>query len=441
MAASAVPADEAAEPTPPARGALEIALLPVSAFRLAGRFFVPLAIWFSAGAIVRYLLIQGISHLGRGSHGGLRHAVVLLPLSVAVLASLMVAIGMLFTLGRGLSVIKDPDEPYVAAIGRTLFPFVLVYLSWNLYTTDLRDVLRADAQRLVTAGDEMNAGYILELPIAVCLAVAVVAWGLRVLCERRYEARHGRTMGVLTAFFEVNFSLYALYSVMQLVLRAKRWLTDRVFWQAIAHTLHVKGPGPIKDALVLPLVWLAIAAIVYGLEMDGRESIRGTPLERFPDRFEGRRLRLAEVASRSLREKYVPVVHAVRLAHRAGAPVFAWFCLCYVAIGVLLDPLQRGVIALIGTDHTVRFWNLTLVPVEFGHRMVAEILRLALLAATFDLVMRRVNGGTPAPDRTEPPSLSDGTPASDRPEPTGVSDGIPAPDRPAPPTDPDAGDA
>ncbi|MEV0405957.1 hypothetical protein [Actinoallomurus sp. NPDC050550] len=467
MAAS----DEAAEPTPPAGGALEIALLPVSAIRLAGRFFVPLAIWFSAGAIVRYLLIQGISHLGRGSHGGLRHAAVLLPLSVAVLASLMVAIGMLFTLGRGLSVIKDPDEPYVAAIGRTLFPFVLVYLGWNLYTTDLRDVLRADAQRLVTAGDEMNAGYILELPILVCLAVAVVAWGLRVLCERRYEARHGRTMGVLTAFFEVNFTLYALYSVMQLVLRAKRWLADRVFWQAITHVVHVPGPGPVKDALVLPLVWLAIAAIVYGLEMDGRETIRGTPLERLPDRLEGRRRRLAEVASRSLREKYVPVVHAVRLAHRAGAPVFAWFCLCYVAIGVLLDPLQRGVIALIGTDHTVRFWNLVLVPVEFGHRMAGEILRLALLAATFDLVMRRVNGGTPAldspapadanggtpapdrpgpagvndgapaPDRPGPAGVNDGAPAPDRPGPAGVSDGTPVPDRPAPPTDPHAGDA
>src|SRR2546421_6911448 len=35
--------------------------------------------------------------------------------------------------------------------------------------------------------------------------------------------------------------------------------------------------------------WLAIAAIVYGLEMDGRETIRGTPLERLPDRLEGRR--------------------------------------------------------------------------------------------------------------------------------------------------------
>jgi hypothetical protein len=418
MAASAAPAAEPADPAEPSRpagrrdGALGTVLLPVSAFRLAARFFVPLAMWFSAGSIIRYLLLQGISHLGSGGHPGVRRAVVLLPLSVAVLASLVVTIGMMFTLGRGLSVIKDPDEPYVTAVGRTLFPFVLVYLGWNLYTTDLRDVLRADAQRRVNTGDVMNVGNVLDLPIAVCLLVAVVAWALRVVCERRYEEKRVRTMGVLTAFLEVNVALYTLYSIMQLVIAARNWLADRVFWRAITHVLPASRPGPVKDALVLPLVWLAIAAIVYGLEMHHREAIRGTPLERLPDRLDGRRRRLAEVASRSLRDKYVPVVHALRLTHRAGAPVFAWFCLCYVAIGLLLDPLQRGVVALFGTDHTVRFWNLVLVPIEFGHRMVGEILRLALLAATFDLVMRRVNGG-----------------------------GTPAPDRPAPETDPDARDA
>jgi hypothetical protein len=37
-------------------------------------------------------------------------------------------------------------------------------------------VLRADAQRLADAGDGMNAGNILDLPINVALVVAVVAW-------------------------------------------------------------------------------------------------------------------------------------------------------------------------------------------------------------------------------------------------------------------------
>jgi hypothetical protein len=81
--------------------------------------------------------------------------------------------------------------------------------------------------------------------------------------------------------------------------------------------------------------------------------------------------------------------------------VFAWFCLCYVAIDAALDRVQRGVIMMFGTDHSVRFWNLPLVPIEFGHRLLHEILRLALLAAMFDLVMRRVSAGRPAPDRPE----------------------------------------
>ena len=403
--------------------------LPVDALRLAARHFVPLAQWFSAGAIARYLLIQGISHLGHGSHGGIRRALVLLPLSVTVLASLVVTIGMLFVLGRGLSVIDDPEERYAAAIGRALFPFVLIYLGWNLYTTDLREVLRADAQRLADAGDAMDAGNILDLPILVCLVAALVAWALRFLCERLNEsalagrsrpslppragssptrplrslvalAPPGRTLELLAAFFEVNFTLYGLYSIVQLARAGQHWLADRVFWHAVAGDLP--GPGPVEDALILPLVWFAIAALVYGVEMGHREAIVGTPLEKVPGRLTGRRRRLAELTSRGPRDKYVPVVHAVRLVFRAGAPAVAWFCLCYVAIGALMDRVQRGVIFLVGTDHSVRFWNLVLVPVEFGHRLVYEVLRLALLAAMFDLATRRarpVSAGTPAEDR------------------------------------------
>ncbi|WP_329252783.1 hypothetical protein OG417_09545 [Actinoallomurus sp. NBC_01490] len=383
-------------------GLLSVLALPVAALRLAARSFVPLALWFGAGAIPRYVLIQAISELGHGSEPGLRRMLVLVLLSVVVLISLVVTIGMMFTLGRRLDVIKDPDEPYAAAIGRTLFPFVLIYLGWNLYTDDLREVLRADAQRLADAGDHLDIGKILNVPIPVALVVAVVAWGLRVLAERRHEARPGRVLAVLVAFLEVNFTLYALYSIVQLVRAAQRWITGRVFWHALTGRLSLPDAGPVEQALVLPLVWLAIAAVVYGLERHDREAIEGTPLERLADRLTGRPRRLAELAGRGAREKYVPVAHAVRLVFRAGAPVFAWFCLCYVAIGALMDRAQRGVIALIGTDHTVRFWNLVLAPVEYGHRLVYEILRLALLAAMFDLVMRRAGGGTPAPDRPAP---------------------------------------
>jgi hypothetical protein len=383
-------------------GAMPVALLPVSALRLAVRYFVPLALWFCAGSVARFLLIQAISHLGHGSHLGIRRTVVLVPLSIMVLVSLVVTIGMMFTLGRGLSVIADPEEAYGAAVARTLFPFVLTYLAWNLYVVDLREVLRTDAQRLVDQGDSMNAGYLLQLPIAACLAVAVVAWILRLFSERRYDTSPNRLLAVLTAFFEVTFTLYALYSIVQVVRSGQRWLTGRTAWHSFADAVHLPSLQPVGDALVLPLVWFAIAAIVYGLEMRDRELISGTRLEKIPDRFGERPRHLAEVAGRSMREKYVPVLHAARLVFRAGAPVAAWFCLCYVAVGALTDRLQRGALWLLGTDHTVRFWNLALAPAEFGHRLLQEILRLALLAAMFELVMRRTSARTPAPDRPEP---------------------------------------
>ncbi len=403
-------------------GRWPVALLPVSALRLAGRYFVPLALWFSAGTIARYLLIQGISRLGQ--HAGAGKAVILLPLSVTVLASLIVTIGMLFTLGRGIAAIHDPAEPYVTAIGRTLFPFVLLYLGWNLYVADLRDVLRADAQRLADAGNALNAGNLLDLPILTCLVATLVAWTLRYACERRYGAQPSRTLELLVAFFEVNFTLYGLYSVVRLVREAQHWLADRVFWHAISGALNLPGPGPVADALILPLVWFAVAAIVFGLEMREDEAIRGTPLERV--RLTGQRRRLAELTSRGMREKYVPVVHAVRQVFRAGAPAVAWFCLCYVAVGALTDRLQRAVVTLVGADHTVRFWNLALTPIEFGHRLLAEILRLALLAAMFDLVTRRVSGGRSAAARPEP-GTGPGADAASRVRPSPPPSSAPAP--------------
>jgi hypothetical protein len=403
--------------------------LPLTALRLAGRCFVPLALWFGVGAILRFLLIRGISEIGHGGDLGFRRALVLLLLSVVVLMSLAVTIGMMFTLGRRLEVIEDPDEPYLTAIGRTLFPFVLIYLGWNLYTDDMREVLRADAQRLADAGWFTDVGNIFDVPISLALGIAVCAWVLRLLAERRYEARPGRVAGVLVAFFEVNFALYTLYSIVQLLRAAQRWVTGRVFWHALTDGLNPPSAGPAGDALILPLVWLAITLIVYGLKMRDRQAIEGTPLERLADRLAGRltgrRRRLAELAARGAGRKYVPVAHAVRLVFHAGAPVFAWFCLCYVAIGALMDRAQRGVIALIGTDHSVRFWNLVLTPVEYGHRLVHEILRLALLAAMFDLVMRRGGEGTPAPGRPEPatgPDACAASPARTSPAPT------PAPD-------------
>lgn len=326
--------NEGGRTTGSAEGWRDALVLPVAAVGLAGRCFVPLAMWFSAGSIVRYLLLQGVSWLGHGDHLAVRRSVVLLPLSVAVLASLAVSIGMLFTLGRRLAVVRDPEERYAAAIGRTLFPFVLIYLGWNLYQSDLKELLRFDAQRLADAGDAMDAGTVLRLPVLVCLVVAAVAWGLRVLCERRSGERPGHVLAALTAFFEVNFTLYGLYSITQGFIAARNWLTGRVFWHAITDTVGLPSAGPVLNALVLPLVWLAIAAIVFGVEMREQDLIEGTVLERLAGRLGGRSRRAAEVAGRSLREKYVPLAHAVRLVFRAGAPVFAWFCLCYAPCSV-----------------------------------------------------------------------------------------------------------
>lgn len=207
------------------------------------------------------------------------------------------------------------------------------------------------------------------------------------------------------SFFEVNFTLYGIFSIGVVAGTIGDWISGRNLWKDVTDLpglgFVLSAVPHVKDALVLPLVWFAVAAVVYGLELSGREVVAGTRLEPLHERLAGRPRRLGELVSRNLREKYVPLLHAARLVFRAGGPVVALFCLCYVAIGIGLDLAQRGVAALIGPVHTVQFWNVALVPMEFAHGLLYEVLRLALLVAMFDLAVSArdpaVSARTPAP--------------------------------------------
>ncbi|MGI8329115.1 hypothetical protein ACRYCC_04065 [Actinomadura scrupuli] len=384
--------------------------LPLDALRLAIRFLVPLTIWYGAGRIIRHLLLLAISHVGHGRFPAERRVLALLLLSLVVLVSLAVTIGMLLTLARGLrrAPLEQPlrEESYRAAVFRSLLPFVIVYLAWNLFQADAHDALRFDAQRLGDQGNALEAGSVfIGIPLTLALAIMIVAWSLRMVCERWHWRSPGRVSASLVAFFEVNFTLYGVLSIGVVAASIGSWIGDRNLWQDLAEVPGLAFAGslvpPVKDALVLPIIWFAMTAVVYGVELRGRDVVTGTRLEALHERFSGvggadrPADRAGREVGRGFRDKYVPLLHAGRLAFAAGGPAAALFCLCYVAIGIGMDAAQRTAAALIGPAHTVQFWNVALVPLEFGHGLLAEVLRLALLAAMFDLV---ISARTPASD-------------------------------------------
>nr|BFE85966.1 hypothetical protein GCM10020093_085670 [Planobispora longispora] len=110
----------------------------------------------------------------------------------------------------------------------------------------------------------------------------------------------------------------------------------------------------IVDALVEPLTWLTVAALVYGaFAQDTRAVVRGTRLDTVADRMDRTHALTRTTVTRSttgFQERWIPPANAFRLVTRGGAALFGMFCLCYVVIHVGTEYADRAARALVGND-------------------------------------------------------------------------------------------
>lgn len=400
-------------------------LLPVRTLWFAGRFLLPLALWFSAGRLGHYLLIQGGTTISHGSFEQLRRIAALLIFTLVVLLTVTVTIGMLAALRPGLRSGQDEDhEPFPALVGRALFPFVIIYLAWNLFTDDLREFQRVDLERhLFDRSSSADAGKALIIEVLwVAVAATLGAWALKALCERWYDRSGNGAVGMVTAFFECAFAFFGVSAAFASLAGVKSWITGRVVWDAASTTLMNEASGFMSvwkafgglvavmlNTLVLPMIWFTVAALAYGVAVapdDHRAALAGTRLEGAAGRVAGtetRRRRLADVVTVGFRERWVPFVYAVRLMARAGAPVYGMFVLSWVVVDFGAAYAFRGVLHLIGPGHVPAAWPPILVPIDFATAFVTQVLHAALLVATFDLVISRA-GEAEVSDETAAPA-------------------------------------
>ncbi|GAA4640681.1 hypothetical protein GCM10023196_107200 [Actinoallomurus vinaceus] len=371
-------------------------MLPVTSVRMAGRHLVPLAAWFSAGYLARYLLTWAGVVVGHGQYEQWRRTAATLVFTALVTVTLATVIGMLWTIRR------PDDESFVDAIGRALFPFVVIYTAWGMYTDDVRLFSRIDVEHnLHSATHSAVAGRVLFISnVWIALLAAAVAWSLRLVLERR---REDRWAGPVLAYTETAFNLFAVSSVFLLAGKAADWVTGRRFWPA---GLDTQGPAIAfgLGALALPLVWFAMAAVVGGIGIepdDHRAALEGTRLHRLA--VAGDRHQVLVGLTSGPRERWVPLLHATRLILRAGAPALGLFCLCYVTVDAAVAYGFRGALYLIGPDHDPAAWKPILVPLEFTRELLRNVLHVALLAAAVDLV-RVVSDETEAPEPAAAPA-------------------------------------
>jgi hypothetical protein len=392
--------------------------LPWTALRLAARFAVPLALWYTIGQILRYLLFLG------GYHFGLHHAAVpILVLSLTVMVNLAVTVAMLHSVKDGLPAVRKreidesltswaaaEEETILDAFARAVLPFMIFYLAWNWYTDDAKAFEQAAAGRGNAQGgftgqiEAMKSIIALGDHVYVAIALTAGFLVLKFIAERYVEPKWSRVGGITVALFEVNWTLFGIFSVNRGRDAFTGWLESRVVWGWLG---HLTGPvfgwfdalwPSFKEAVLGGLVWLVIAGVVLGVDAGEETALGGGRI--------GRRLRSAsgmdrprtpwEVITREWRDKWLPTFYGLRMVFRAGLLPFAVFCVLFAGLDDLALLAQRGVYDLLG-PHPVDWWMVRLDAIGFGVGVVHQALRVCLLAAAFDVVVARVSERTSAP--------------------------------------------
>lgn len=396
-------------------------------FRLLGRNWAALIFWYVVAHAAHDLLLIGAAWVGQRQK--------LLGLSVLSLAVLCVLAGtilMLYALRDSLPSLRpdsagpvpgtDKRGELVHAVAETILPFLVFYSAWGLFLEEARNY---SIEGFNQAGLGTPSGFVLNFgddwrALLVPLAVAVGTWVVRAVCEHFHNRTGNRALGVATAVLEANWMLFTVAFVGTIIGQITGWLTGRVFWHvigdqvtAVLHRLDAllsalalpqisaawhwfAGYLPdLKDGLVLPILWLTITAVVYGEEVtsDGTlvadshrlNRVAGRTWERLP----GRARYFGELFSREWRDKYVPFVNGLKLVLRGGAVLYLLFCLIYVLLKAATDWAFIGVTQLVGAHYWVWWWP-RLPVLEFLRDGTYEVLRICLLAAAFDLALRRI---------------------------------------------------
>lgn len=147
-----------------------------------------------------------------------------------------------------------------------------------MYLDDVRAFARVDVERN-SAGHGSVAGLALDIgDLWPALAATVVAWALRMVLER-HRAR--RPLAVLLAYCETAFNLFAVSSAVLIAGKGVDWVTSRRVWPGGGDLPYQQAVGFAFSTLALPLVWLAMASVVYGVgvEPDNHEAaLKGTRL-------------------------------------------------------------------------------------------------------------------------------------------------------------------
>jgi hypothetical protein len=306
-------------------------------------------------------------------------------------------------------------------------PFLAVYAVWGFLDDEVSALFRSQyVVRGLGGVQDWSIGLEPErLPTYLILAAGafVLRAAVRLLLRRR---RSSAVAGV--GLVAEGVWALSVFVVLVVVVRfAKDWLQGRLVWAELAgaaqaalswlpaitlpfgatlreavRDLVTQAPAVLLTVVGLPLMWLALTAVVYGWREVSVADALGAQvagrLGRWSRPVGAPVNRVLLLATDDLRTKYLPVVRALRVVARAGPRVVGAYLLLATALASLDRLLQIGVSLLVGPQPVER--TLLLVPVE--DLVVATIVTTASVALYGAVFARALLG---------PAATSDGDPS------------------------------
>jgi hypothetical protein len=356
--------------------------------------------------------------------------------------TLVAAIVILTLAGRELGIrqllpegereVDDRDTSLTRLIAITLLPFLGMYAAFG-------QVERA-ANRLVTQ-QWVRYGFLSDkqtvLGALYDLATRHLGWLIlllvsiymgRRLLDHLAERTDSRILGLVVVLIESFFMLMVIMGGIRVFQTFRLWLRDRAVTQwlveiqnILARLVGINVPEIVSrawafvtdqiwpvivDVLAQPLLWLAVAAVVFGSRVLSLAELwrQGQPyaaripgataFARYRDKRAFRRIgpaprgvrlaasRVQEAFFGDIDDKYLPALHSLRLVLRAG-PIFLG---CYVFVynlALIAQNYLERLLHLIVGGHEGQFWVRWEPVFSLVQDALVEPVRLCLLAVTF----------------------------------------------------------
>ncbi|BAK33023.1 hypothetical protein MLP_00090 [Microlunatus phosphovorus NM-1] len=365
--------------------------------------------------------------------------------SFSFLAQLVAIVVMLQLVGQDLGVRQlipdaelvsdDRDSSLTRLVSLTLLPFLGIYAVFG-------DVSERAAQ--LAYEQLFRSGVVTDQPSILgtlnqaavehpwwFLAGLVTIYLLRRGLDAWHERSGIRALGLTVALVETFFMLVVIMGGVRIWQQAKLWLADRAFmawldswWQHLLDALSVisihlpvivtRMVGFLADevwpllweALVQPVVWLAVAALVFGTQVLSLAELwrKGQPyLAKVPgstvfaSHAERRRAKgklpppagvgraateLKEAFLGDIDDKYLPTFHSLRLVLRAGVVFLGAYVAVYSAL-VMADSGLEMLTNRLFAGQPIAFWYAYGTSFDLIPDILLEPLRICLLAVAF----------------------------------------------------------